>query len=116
MSCDCERPSCGKREVRRARKPHRCDECRGTIAARETYVYHSWIWDGTPDSCHLHVECDVWRTALEGAIRERPELGLCDCIGIGGLAEAMREYGGGDSMPAWLLRFFDGDELTIEFH
>ena len=43
-------PSAFSSKTRRARKAHKCCECRGTIAAGEEYLYISGVWDGSPAS------------------------------------------------------------------
>lgn len=46
------------REIsRKARKEHRCCECRKTIAKTETYIYSSGIWEDGPDSYKTCEKC-----------------------------------------------------------
>jgi hypothetical protein len=54
-----EGPSCSNTQTRKARKPHRCCECRETINAGDRYEYMSGVWDGRPHAfktCLLCVE------------------------------------------------------------
>lgn len=37
-------------KTRKARKPHRCDCCRGPIETGSTYLYASWLHEREPDS------------------------------------------------------------------
>ena len=66
---DGDGPSCSSRDLRKARKPHVCCECRKPIARGERYEYASGVWDGRPDSfktCLLcaeirdHFACNGW--------------------------------------------------------
>lgn len=54
----------------RARKQHKCDECRRFIEPGETYTYHSWKFDGdfsTSKTCqHCQVACDWLSTNCGG--------------------------------------------------
>lgn len=40
-----------------ARKSHRCDECRRTIAVGELYRYESWVWEGDFAQGHTCAHC-----------------------------------------------------------
>lgn len=44
---------------RRARKQHRCVECRRTIEPGETYEYWSWAMDGTVDTAKMCAHCQA---------------------------------------------------------
>lgn len=79
-------------KARRARKAHVCDECWAEICVGETYEYTSGIWDGVPQSFHIHTECERWREGLSDAIKARPASGLCECFGFGKLRESLEEY------------------------
>lgn len=46
-------------EERKARKPHRCVECRGTIAKGEVHHYYSGAWEGSGFSVRRCPECDT---------------------------------------------------------
>lgn len=48
---------CQGETVRRARKAHRCEECRGSIVPGELYTYVSGVWDGCPDSWRMCSAC-----------------------------------------------------------
>jgi hypothetical protein len=47
------------RYIGRARKPHRCEECRRTIRAGETYYRLAFFGEGTASSAALCVRCDM---------------------------------------------------------
>lgn len=57
----CEMPTAYRMTVRVARKAHRCCECKGVIPAGEKYDYHSGIWDGSPATFTVCVDCDALR-------------------------------------------------------
>jgi hypothetical protein len=85
--CDLEQPD-GYRELRRkARKPHKCGDCKGIIQSREFYLYISGIWNRKPENfsrcydCH-HVRCEITRETEEG------------CMAINGLRSWLLEYCG----------------------
>lgn len=44
-------------EDRRARKEHRCEECRRTIEPGETYRFEAWVFDGTLDQQKTCAHC-----------------------------------------------------------
>lgn len=70
MTCECVTPSACTETIRRARKPHECDECCLLIHVGERYVYTSGIWDGEPSSFHRHVECVEFSRAYKNHVRE----------------------------------------------
>ena len=47
--------------LRKARKNHKCCECRGVIEAGEKYHYHSGIWEGIPQSFKVCIDCEALR-------------------------------------------------------
>lgn len=44
--CDYDSPSFYSQVMRKARKRHRCDECRGEIIPGQKYEHASGLWDG----------------------------------------------------------------------
>ena len=48
----------------KARKPHKCFECRRVIEAGETYERHSGKWDGEVGSYAICLQCREIRAAL----------------------------------------------------
>lgn len=44
--------------TRKARKNHKCCECRGLIKAGESYFYHHGVWDGQGRSFKMCPECN----------------------------------------------------------
>lgn len=60
----CEFPATYMMRVRRARKEHRCCECRGKIPKGESYNYHSGVWDGQGRSFKVCADCDLLRDEL----------------------------------------------------
>lgn len=45
--CDYEMPAVYAEEKRKARKEHKCFECRKIINKGDTYYHHSGCWDGS---------------------------------------------------------------------
>jgi hypothetical protein len=81
--CDCsdfEAPAVSEDVVRRARKRHRCGECRGLIEPGQHYEETRGLWEGRWFTYKTCVSCSViGRTLLEG------------CYGLGCLAECLFE-------------------------
>ena len=62
-SCDYTPPEFYHRELRRARKEHRCAECDGRILAGEQYEHVRGKWDGyvgTFKTCERCVDIRTW--------------------------------------------------------
>lgn len=74
------------RIMRRARKTHRCGECRHPIVPGEVYEYYKGIWDGQASDMKTCICCAKARCALTA------ELGRDACIMFGSLHEALCEY------------------------
>ena len=71
----------------KARKDHKCCECRGVIKVGEVYNRHHGIWDGEPDSYKVCSDCDFLRVRLGKLLKEHdpweeppPFEGLSDAI------------------------------------
>lgn len=60
-----ELPACYGHELRKARKDHKCCECRGVIAKGETYHFHHGVWDGSGASYKVCVDCEGLRIELD---------------------------------------------------
>lgn len=65
----CDIPSCFQEITRKARKVHRCCECRGDILPGETYQYVSGIWDGEPYDFKTCSDCASLRSEAESRNR-----------------------------------------------
>ena len=81
---------------RKARKPHRCSECRRTIARGEQYREHSGLWDGHFDTFRWCAHCEAAHAIADRAWSEYQRKfdrfhveDLCFCFG--GLWEAIEE-------------------------
>ena len=68
-SNDADAPACSMSATRKARKAHRCIECRDAIAIGQRYEHASGVWDGRPSSfktcglcveIRMHFQCDGW--------------------------------------------------------
>jgi hypothetical protein len=61
--CDYDPPDFCHIEIRRARKPHKCDECGGMIIPNEPYEYTRAKWEGCIDNfkiCERCYDIRVW--------------------------------------------------------
>jgi hypothetical protein len=76
-------PSIWSDAARRARKPHKCDECDREIAAGEIYRYATMLYDGHWNSFYTCAHCRVGQVWL---IRE------CGGFLHHGLAEEIQEH------------------------
>jgi hypothetical protein len=72
----CEQPSCYTETLRKARKEHRCCECRETIKPGDSYHYTSGIWDGRACSFKLCAKCEALRQYIFGEDMEARHEGL----------------------------------------
>lgn len=60
--CDYDAPAFYNTEIRKARKPHRCEECNGQILPGEHYehVVGKWEWVDTFKTCCRCVDLRTW--------------------------------------------------------
>lgn len=82
--CDYDPPAFCNVEPRKARKAHKCYECRGPIEAGERYEYTRGKWEGdiyTFKVCALCLELRAWATISVP----------CFCWAYGDLHENIRE-------------------------
>lgn len=82
---------------RKARKFHRCVECRGTISKGEIYHYYSGAWEGSGFSVKRCPECDMlyhqYIAKSNCMDDERPAFGeLADHIFESDLSELLQEF------------------------
>ena len=61
----CDRP--------KARKDHKCYECRGVISKGETYHKHHGIWDGSAYTYKVCDECETLRAKIDSTIEDYEE-------------------------------------------
>lgn len=62
-SCDYDPPEFYRMAIRRARKPHKCEECNGPILPGDAYEYASGKWEGyfsTFFTCEACRDLRVW--------------------------------------------------------
>lgn len=103
-SCDSsDGPDAWQETTRKARKPHRCYECRKTIQPGEVYSYVSGIWEA-PDSFHFCLGCRLLSRAHD--IAERVLDPQSECFAPYGqlrstIRECAREEG---AAYAWALQ------------
>ena len=74
-----------ERQVKAARKAHRCIWCGESIAVGSSYTYERSIFEGHPQSHHWHPECleymrdlaheEGGEIAFDAYNEDRPELG-----------------------------------------
>lgn len=74
-------PSCFSHRVRKARKEHRCCECRRIIVKGERYHYESGIWDGSADDFKTCFDCYEVRSEM-----------FCDGFEYGNMWGMLREH------------------------
>lgn len=84
-------------EQRRARKDHRCEECRGTITAGEIYHYHHGVFDGAGFSNKLCEECQQLHNDVDKDNRD-----IYEQTCVGELCEAIFETGDHDLMRRFI--------------
>jgi len=65
----CEMPSCYRETKRKARKEHKCCECRIKITAGTEYMYKSGVWDGNPQDYKMCMNCHEIQSAAESLAR-----------------------------------------------
>lgn len=82
--CDYEEPSIFRREMRRARKEHRCCECFRVILPGEEYEHDSGLWDGRWDRYKTCLGCSRIREAFcsSGCVYGELVEAVADCIGF----------------------------------
>jgi len=87
MSCDCdyaESPSVFHETRPKARKRHKCCECRGWIEPGEFYERYDGIWDGRADCNKTCLDCVQLRADIMAAEK-------CHCFVFGNLHEHASE-------------------------
>lgn len=83
--CDYDPPAwITTREIKAARKPHRCDECGAHIAPGDPYEYVCGKWNGYVDRFHT---CRLCRELRQWAMISVP----CFCWAYGNLHDDVRE-------------------------
>lgn len=92
ISCDCSinpydydgAPECSRTHWRKARKQHKCCECRLPIEPGDRYQYISGVWDGRPDSFKTCAPCAQIRTEYcpDGYIFGELRQTLWECLEI----------------------------------
>lgn len=61
----CEMPSVYGCDHPKARKEHKCCECRGVIPIGEVYNKHHGIWGGSAGTYKVCVDCDLLRADID---------------------------------------------------
>jgi hypothetical protein len=83
--CDYEQPTfISVANVKRARRQHKCAECRAPIPAGTAYEYVSGLWEGDFNTFHI---CALCKELREWATISVP----CFCWSYGNLHEDVRE-------------------------
>ena len=81
--CDCESPEFFEQYEPKARKPHRCCECKREIRVGETYVRSSGKWDG---EFATFSQCEACDELVAKVMRDTE----C-CVPFGNLVEELWE-------------------------
>jgi hypothetical protein len=66
--CDYDPPEFYRREIRRARKSHKCEECAGKILPGDKYEHVRGKWEGYIDSFNTCEHCVDIRTWVKNNI------------------------------------------------
>lgn len=82
--CDYDSPEFCHTEIRKARKPHSCSECRGVIAIGEQYEHVRGKWDGNVCTIQTCLRCLDIRTWVTNSVP-------CFCWAFGNMIENARE-------------------------
>ena len=77
-------PTLHRRELRKARKEHRCEECSGKIIVGEAYENVFGIWDGSTYTCKTCQRCVDLRQWVKNNVP-------CFCWEYGNMAEGAKE-------------------------
>ena len=100
--CDYEPPEwMTVRNVKAARKPHKCYECSAPIFIGEPYEYTSGKWEGYHDTFHVCTRCVELR---QWATISVP----CFCWAYGNLHDDVREMVSqviGDTPPGFFMEY-----------
>lgn len=89
-----ENPEVYQLDKPKARKPHQCYECVGTIEPGEVYHRHHGIWD-EPRTFKVCLDCDKLRADIDAGLR------YDERTGFGELPEAVIE----GRFPRYIERF-----------
>lgn len=66
-------PSALWKDFRKAKKEHRCCECRGIISINESYNRYRGIWDGEPGHFKECLDCSYLRDEINANIQDYEE-------------------------------------------
>lgn len=84
--CDLEQPVGYQEITRKARKPHKCGDCKGVIQPKEFYIDISGIWNREPASFKRCTDCKHIRCEI---VRETQDA----CMAINHLRSWLMDYG-----------------------
>jgi hypothetical protein len=93
----CELPSVFVLDTPKARKPHKCCECRGVISPGEKYHYIHGVWAGYGAVYKVCNECDALRSKVDV-----DTLGTEECTPFGALYESVFESGDPDYIKTFM--------------
>jgi hypothetical protein len=93
FSCNCDYDPCDvwDETKRKARKAHKCTECRGAIKPGETYTVINMLFDGSWSTAKRCEDCSVVVCDLGKLTKAH---GGCFCYGIGQLPQDMCDLAG----------------------
>jgi hypothetical protein len=71
---------CYGMKTRKARKVHKCCECRGVIKRGESYHYHHGIFDNEPVCYKVCVDCDALREIVDSTAELQEDRTAFECL------------------------------------
>lgn len=101
MCYDAEPPVVWRESKPKARKPHCCCECNGTIQPGERYSFFEGLWDGRFSNYRTCLDCEELRKQIMLSTRDPYDPGPA----FGGLCEEVFESG--YKFPEWVKAYMD---------
>jgi hypothetical protein len=91
-----EQPTCITARNRKARKEHKCCECRKVIVKGEMYSFTSGIWDGEPNAFKQCINCAEILEAVGSVVGQYDESPCFEELASWFLEKAYDGYTGED--------------------
>ena len=98
--CDCDEvPEFITQKIRKARKSHRCCECKNLISKGHMYAYNSGLWEGSFSSFKTCIFCHGLRSE---AVEESGDNHCWPCFT--GLLDYITDFGLTESENKWFAQ------------